>query len=447
MAIDISRDRIQEITLKLLDYCRKNDWVGYDPYDALNSKLLGYLPFLDFRVFRIGLTQLLKRSPINIRPLLLVPKMQNPKALALFLMAFLKLERMGLLDDKSLIPLMIDRLIALRSPQELLPRGMQSDSLFHRGITRQPARSSKSVKGMTGKTSSFLASQPSGNELSAMSSEPSYWCWGYSFPWQTRKVLVPRWAPNLVCTTFVANALLDAYEMNGDQPCREMAASAAEYIVDKLYWTDEGGNACFAYPLPSSRARVHNANFLGAALLCRIHQITGDKDFIEPALKVARFSASKQHEDGSWDYGEDETQRWIDNFHTGYNLCALQSVGQYAETSEFAPNINRGLELYLKRFFRENGAPRYYHDRTYPIDIHSVAQSIITLLALKDLNDNNVKLAHAVFQWAMVNMWDERGIFTTSVYPFSRTGSHIFGGLRHGCYLPLLQPWKVVRAH
>jgi len=113
---DFSKERVQEITLKLLDYCKKNDWAGYDPYDALNSPIFRYLPFLDFKLFRLELTQLLKRSPIKIRPLLLVPKMQNPKALALFLMAFLKLDRLGLLEDKDLIPVMIQRLIDLRSP-------------------------------------------------------------------------------------------------------------------------------------------------------------------------------------------------------------------------------------------------------------------------------------------------------------------------------------------
>ena len=41
--------------------------------------------------------------------------------------------------------------------------------------------------------------------------------------------------------------------------------------------------------------------------------------------------------------------------------------------------------------------------------IHSVAQSIITLLAFKDFGKDNVDLAHAVFKWAMANMWDERG--------------------------------------
>src|SRR4030043_522802 len=107
--------KIKEVTLKLLEYCRANDWAGYDPYDALYSKILKFLPFLDFRLFRLGLTQILKRSPVNFRPLLLVPKTENPKAIALFLMAFLKLEKLGLLENEDLITLMTKKLINLRS--------------------------------------------------------------------------------------------------------------------------------------------------------------------------------------------------------------------------------------------------------------------------------------------------------------------------------------------
>ena len=120
---------------------------------------------------------------------------------------------------------------------------------------------------------------------------------------------------------------------------------------------------------------------------------------------------SKQYKDGSWDYGEAPSQRWKDNFHTGFNLCALRTIGRCAETSDFEPHVQRGFEFYKNHFFREDGAPKYYHDRTYPIDIHSVAQSIITLLALKGLDDGNVALAWAVFGWAMDHMWDDRGYF------------------------------------
>ena len=51
-------------TLKLLAYCRANDWAGYDPFDALNSKVFTALPFLNSRLPRLVLTQVLKRSPI-----------------------------------------------------------------------------------------------------------------------------------------------------------------------------------------------------------------------------------------------------------------------------------------------------------------------------------------------------------------------------------------------
>src|ERR1041384_7135071 len=81
--------------LKLLASCQANDWSGYDPYDALNSRLFSILPLLNFRLPRLILTQALKRSPVNVRRLMLVPKTQNPKAIALFLSAFLKLSRIG----------------------------------------------------------------------------------------------------------------------------------------------------------------------------------------------------------------------------------------------------------------------------------------------------------------------------------------------------------------
>src|SRR6266851_10119830 len=348
--------------LKLLAYCQANDWAGYDPYDAVNSHVFVVLPFLNSRLPRLFLTQVLKRSPINIRRFLRIPKTQNPKAIALFLSAFVKLSRIGVVKSGDLVNPMIERLIALRS----------------QGV--------------------------------------SHWCWGYSFPWQTRTMVVPRGVPNLVCTTFVGSALLDAYEQRQDQRCLDMAMSTAQYILDKLYWTDGESVAGFSYPLPDLRNQVPNANFLGAALLCRVYQHTSEKKFLGPALRVARYSSAKQHADGSWDYGEGPSQRWIDNFHTGYNLCALRSIGRYAGTTEFESSIHRGFEFYRTHFFREDGAARYFHDRTYPIDIHSVAESILTLLAFRELDSRNIALAQSVIHWTMNHMWDDRGFFYYRVH-------------------------------
>jgi len=346
-------------THKLVAYCRASDWAGYDPYDAANSKFFAAVPLLDHRIPRLVLTQLLKRLPVNIRPLLAIPKTQNPKGLALFLTTFIKLRKIGEENQQELeewIAGMIERLTALRST----------------GV--------------------------------------AYSCWGYSFPWQTRTIVVPSGTPNLVCTTFVANALLDAYDYCQDSRCLDMAVSAAEYMLNELYWTD-GTRTSFNYPLPSVRSEVHNANFLAAALLGRAYSHTGDKKFIGPALQAARCSAAKQQADGSWYYGEAASQHWIDNFHTGYNLCALRDLSRYASTTEFDSVIQRGFEFYRSHFFGADGVARYFHDSTYPIDIHSVAQSVITLVTFNDVDPGSLKLASSVLNWAMTHMWDDRGYF------------------------------------
>src|SRR5579862_839811 len=151
----VSPADVIDLATKLLNYCRSNDWAGYDPYDALNSPLFKAVPLLDSRLPRLALTQALKRSPVNVRRLLWVPKTQNPKGMALFLTSLLKAPELA---TEEAISSLKNRLIELRSP----------------GV--------------------------------------SYWCWGYSFPWQTRTLLVPRATPNLVCSVFVGNALLDLYD-------------------------------------------------------------------------------------------------------------------------------------------------------------------------------------------------------------------------------------------
>lgn len=347
---------LKETILRLLEYCRANDWAGYDPYDALNSRVVRALPFLDFKWARLAITQGVKRCPINLRPLLLVPKEPNPKGTALFLSALVKLAAADLIEEDGLIPEMASRLMASRSPSK------------------------------------------------------RYSCWGYNFDWQTRTYLVPRGSPNIICTTFAANALLDAYERSREAAWLAAAVRAAEFILDTLFWRESGPVACFSYT-PVERTRIHNANLLGAALLARVARVAGERRFLEFALDAARYSVSRQLPDGSWFYGEASRQRWIDNFHTGYNLVALKHIRDNAGTGEFGASVQRGLDFYTSHFFRDDGAPRYYGDSTFPIDIHSVAQSIITLIELADLSEGNADLARSVFGWAMKHLWDGRGYF------------------------------------
>jgi len=354
---------IQQTIRSLLDYCIQNKWAGYDPYDGLNSRVFHAIPLIQNRIGRLIFTQAMKRLPTNVRSLFLVPKGENPKGLAIFCSALFILSKSDSLKTIDPIHHLLKRLVELRSP------------------------------------------------------DTSYFCWGYNFDWQSRDIFLPKFVPNIICTIFVGNVLLDAYTKFTDSKYLDMAKSAGDFLLEGLNILKSGDEICFSYT-PLDNGQVHNVNLLGAAFLSRLYSLTSEKKFLGPALRAARYSTHRQNEDGSWVYGEDKTQRWIDNFHTGYNLCALKDIGDYAGTHEFESNVNKGFKFYVNNFFREDGAPKYFHDRTYPIDIHSVAQSIITLSAFRDLDENNIKLASSVFEWAMANMWDEGGYFYFQVTPY-----------------------------
>jgi hypothetical protein len=360
------RDRraiAKDAALRLLAYCRANEWAGYDPYDALNSRVFRASPFRHSRWARLALTQGIKRSPVNLRPLLLVPKMPNPKGIALFLSACVRLAAGPAPEAAGLISPLADKLLGLRSP--------------------------------------------GWNEA----------CWGYHFDWQQRHALIPKGSPNIICTTFAANALLDAHERQPATAWVEAALSAADFILDNLFRRQDASKTCFRYTLVGQE-EVHNANLLGAAFLCRAGRVSGEAKYIAPALEAARFSAGRQHPDGSWDYGESPSQRWIDNFHTGFNLVALRRIREYAGTAEFDPAIRKGFDFFKEHFVRGDGAPKYYHDATYPIDIHSAAQSIITLTEFSDLGPANADLAYEILGWALAHMWNGRGYFYFQKRPY-----------------------------
>ena len=341
---------------RLLEYCKKNNWKGYDPYDGLSSKVFNATPFKKYKIPRLAFIQFMKRCPFNLRNVLLVPKEQNPKAIALFVSALIKLSEEELLNESDMVDQLVNKLIFLRSNGYSLPS------------------------------------------------------WGYNFDWQNKAFFLPKYSPNIICTTFAANALLDYYKRFQRADCLDMAVSAGEFLLTVLNISKTGDGICFSYT-PFDKGKVHNANLLGAALLARLYRVTGDKSFLEPALLAAKYSVSCQNRDGSWMYGESKTQQWIDGFHTGYNLVALRRFSKYSEIENFDQNIKQGFHFYLNHFFTEDGITRYYNNRMYPIDIHSIAQAMITLVECWELNENALELAEKVFSWAVDHMQSPKGYF------------------------------------
>ncbi len=128
-------------------------------------------------------------------------------------------------------------------------------------------------------------------------------CWGYNFDWQARAFFQPKNTPTVVATTFISNALLDAYEITGNRLYIDTARSASDFILKDLNRTyDHKGNFAFSYS-PLDNSVVFNASLLGAQLIARVYTYTGEKGLIDEAKKAVEFCCDNQKVDGSWAYG------------------------------------------------------------------------------------------------------------------------------------------------
>lgn len=352
------RKPLPEVFYSLKRYCEKEGFKGYDPYDGLNSRLFQAIPWVrSNRFLRLAWIQFFKRSPLNFRPLVGVSKDYNPKALGLFLSGYCLLYK----KDHETVYLEKIRLL--------------SDAI-----------------------------------LELVSKGYSGACWGYNFDWQARAFFQPKFTPTVVATSFVGAALLDAYEITGEKRLLDAARSACDFIMKDLHKThDAEGDYCYSYS-PLDKTVVFNASLLGSRLLSRVYKITGETALRDAARHSVAFCCKHQQQNGAWAYGFLHFHQWVDNFHTGYNLECITAYMENCNDSSFQPVVDKGFDYYRKTFFTEEGMPRYYNDKTYPIDIHATAQMVITYDRLHQLNRLGTDVER-VLNWSVDHMFSPRGYF------------------------------------
>ena len=64
----------------------------------------------------------------------------------------------------------------------------------------------------------------------------------------------------------------------------------------------------------------------------------------------------------------------------------------------------------IQNFFLEDGTPKYYYNKTYPIDIHCPGQLFVNLSVQNKFLENR-ELANSVMQWTLNKMQDKQGYF------------------------------------
>ena len=359
---------IEQAFDELRQWCRARDFAGYDPFDALNSRVFQSIPLKHSRTARLLWTQALKRSPFNLRSLALVPPQQNAKGLALFALA-------ALANYRRLKTAKADTGEAETETRRLLEQLWQAR-----------------IQGYSGAA------------------------WGYNFAWQSRNFFAPLGTPMIVPTAFAARALVEAYEAFGDDNYLQMARSSCDFVLNDLRRTVESDEEiCFSYS-PLDDTQIFNASLLAAETLASVAVLTKEKEPGDLAARAARYVVRRQREDGSWAYGAGPGQQWVDNFHTAYVLLSLLRIaksagGEINWETDLNSSLRRGYEFWRERFFLADGWPKYYHDSLYPADAHAAATAIITLLEFREIDRGAQPLAKQIAAWTIGNLRDSRGFF------------------------------------
>lgn len=356
---------VLDVLHKSLSWARKRDYAGYDPFDALSSPLLCKSVF-DKRPLRILFTQLLKRSPVDLRNILGVKPSRNPKGIALFASTYDNLYRK--FGDEKYIRERDQLIDWLRNNCNI-----QEDTV----------------------------------------------CWGYNFPWQSRRSFLLQGEGCSVVTFFVGESPLLEEQ-------KKILRGIAEFYLKELnVLLEDDEHLCLSYTPYEKEEMVVNANALIGYQLSRIGKRLGNDEYIEKGRKLINWVVSEQKQNGGWIYSP-TSHLGMDNFHNGYVIWALMKYYEINGEAEVKDTISKGLRFYETLF--NEGRPLYSTQKEYPVDIHNCAQGIITFKEAEGMDFYQGNMHEKILRWTLDNMWDgeknyfyyQKNTFWTNKVPYMR---------------------------
>jgi len=352
--------KIESILYTTLDRAESSDYIGYSKFDALQSPLLRMLSF-GFWPLRLVWTQIIMRSPIDLRPFLLVTKGINPESAALFARANLDAYS---IEDKALFKERAERCLEWLTANDSKAKGEYHGS-----------------------------------------------CWGYHHPWQSPGFYQPPGFPNCYMTVIAGGAFLHGFRILKNDTYLKIARSTAEFILYDLDVLSEGDEEKSISYVPKIKKGfcVININALAAGFLAQVGSLTGETSLQDQARKLLLFVSRQQTSYGAWHYTTNPRQSLIshDNYHTGMILDAFLEYEHATGDHQFHPCYERGLRFYEDSLFLWDGAPKWASDQIFPHDVHGSAQGILTFSGAREWNK-----ACRIALWGIRNFYKGNGDFS-----------------------------------
>lgn len=370
MTFNDANSKVAESVDLLYKWVLDNQYVGWDIYDGLNSNLTQKItnPYL-----RILLLQVNKYSPINMRNILKIEKGIDLKGMALFAQSYASLYNTTK-EDKYLIEM--------------------------------------------NRTIDFIKNK-------SLEKKYGYDCWAsHYYPYiSLDKSTLSVDVPDIIGTGQAIAALINSYNITKNTEDKNIAISAADFLVDELF-QDEDDYPFFAYSKSGSKPKYITLNASAQAMeaLSAALSIEDNAKYHSVCEKASQTLIQTQKENGSWDYSihKDGSKKRVQlDFHQGYIIDGLSAYLPYSENKkDIVECIDKAANYYQNIMFRKNGSSYFRYPYPYPIDIHNQAQGIITFLKLSKLDHKYAEFAKQIVFWTINNMQDDSGYFYYQKWPF-----------------------------
>ncbi len=239
--------------------------------------------------------------------------------------------------------------------------------------------------------------------------------WGVPYAWGSSPRYPPGY-PMAIASAIIGLELLACFRATGIAEAFDLCSSTADYFLRTLHRWETQDKLCFHYS-NLDRHRVPNVTAFVLAFLAEFGRET-ERDMSEVITKGLKYLFSIQRADGSWPYIEGSER--VDGRHSGFVVQALKQISGIHPREELLDVVERGWAYYRRTFF-DGPVPKWAPDRTYPVDIHDVAQAIITASVMGD-----IALARRVLEFVVATMYDGRGGFYYKLFSNGRANKTIF---------------------
>lgn len=336
----------------VLGYASDRDYAGYDYSDGLSSPVCRALPG-ENRWTNLAFQEVAKRAPVNVRPLMLIPKRRSPKGVALFASAQWGTHQ-------------------LTGHQ---PHRTEAIDLLEWLWTQR-------------------REQPFG--------------WGHNHDIQQLDGLVPRNTPNIVSTTYATRSFQELATALDDETVSAVRRKTADFVCDSLVVTTEAGRRLRYHPGAKTDRFVINANALGAALLTELSKTVDDAGLRDLAEELFDYIVAQQQPSGGWYYMDppESSHLSMDNHHNGFVIESLLRYRAITGDHRYDDSIDRAMQFYRQTLFEADGRPNWDESNAYPRDIHAAAQGIVTFVEAGEL-----AFARQIIDWAVSTLYDGSGAF------------------------------------